>query len=136
MPPPTHHDGQHHEEVTRLRRALTIRMLIASGANQREAAAVVGISESAISRQLRRKPSLDLIRSDLLVEAAAPVLKSLAEEHDYRRLAVFGSFARGNAREDSDIDLLVDAPPGTSSFEFVRFKQLIEKVIGRKVDLI
>jgi predicted nucleotidyltransferase len=41
----------------------------------------------------------------------------------------------GEARQDSDIDLLVDAPPGTS-FAFIRFKQLIEKVLGREIDLI
>lgn len=36
----------------------------------------------------------------------------------------------------SDIDLLVDAPPGTSSFAFIRFKQLIEKVVGREINLV
>jgi predicted nucleotidyltransferase len=30
----------------------------------------------------------------------------------------------------------VDAPPGTSSFAFIRFKQLIEQVLGREIDLI
>ena len=49
---------------------------------------------------------------------------------------MFGSVTRGEARQDSDIDLLVDAPPGTSSLEFIRFKQLIEKVPGREIDLI
>ncbi|AOP52156.1 hypothetical protein BLSMQ_0438 [Brevibacterium aurantiacum] len=27
-------------------------------------------------------------------------------------------------------------PPGTSSFDFVEFKQLVEKVLGREIDLI
>ena len=52
------------------------------------------------------------------------------------RLAVFGSVARGEARQDSDIDLLVEAPEGTSSFGFIRFKQLIERVLGRQIDLV
>ena len=39
-------------------------------------------------------------------------------------------------RQDSDIDLLVEAPPGTSSFAFVRFKELIEQIIGRGIDLV
>ncbi|HLS46546.1 MAG TPA: nucleotidyltransferase domain-containing protein [Ornithinicoccus sp.] len=43
------------------------------------------------------------------------MLKSLAAEHGYARLAVFGSVARHTAHEDSDIDLLVEAPEGTSS---------------------
>jgi predicted nucleotidyltransferase len=42
----------------------------------------------------------------------------------------------GTASPDSDIDLIAESPPGTSSFEFLRFKQLIEQVLGREVDLI
>ena len=49
---------------------------------------------------------------------------------------MFGSIARQQARKDSDIDLLVETPDGTSSFEFIRFKQLIEHVLGREVDLL
>lgn len=40
------------------------------------------------------------------------------------------------ARPDSDIDLIVEAPAGTSSFDFIRFKLLIERVLGREVDLV
>jgi predicted nucleotidyltransferase len=49
---------------------------------------------------------------------------------------VFGSIARHEARKDSDIDLLVETPEGTSSFDFVRFRQFIERVLGREVDLV
>lgn len=68
--------------------------------------------------------------------AAAPILKALATERGYTRLAVFGSVARHQARQDSDIDLLVEAPPGTSSFGFVAFQLLLEKVLGRRIDLV
>jgi hypothetical protein len=44
--------------------------------------------------------------------------------------------ARHQARADSDIDLLVDAPEDTSSFDFLRFKRLVEQVLGCDVDLI
>jgi predicted nucleotidyltransferase len=133
---PDQSGAQHSEALVRLRRTLVLRMMVASGASQREAAAAIGISQSAVSRQLQRAPALKSVRPDVLLNAAAPGLRSWAEEHGYCRLAVFGSLARGDARDDSDIDLLVDAPPGTSSFDFVRFQQLIETVIGRKVDLI
>ena len=84
------------------------------------------------------KAAQDLARVDpeALVEAAAPVLRRLAEESGYGRLAVFGSVARREARQDSDIDLLVEAPEGTSSFGFIRFQQLIERVLGREIDLV
>lgn len=38
---------------------------------------------------------------------------------------VFGSVAHGQARRDFDIALLVEAPEGTSSCAFVRFKELL-----------
>ena len=49
---------------------------------------------------------------------------------------MFGSVARHEARKDSDIDLLVEAPEDTSSFDFIKFKQLVEQVLGREVDLV
>jgi uncharacterized protein len=72
----------------------------------------------------------------VLVEAAGPVLKDLAAARGYSRLAVFGSVARGQANSTSDVDLLVQAPTGTSSFELVRFQRLLSDVLGRPVDLV
>lgn len=50
--------------------------------------------------------------------------------------AAFGSVARHEARPGSDIDLLVRSPEGASSFDFIRFKQLLERVLGREIDLV
>ena len=124
------------EDGARLRRVLSLRAMLATGMSQQQVGDVVGISQPAVSQQLRYSPDFAGIGPEELLAAAAPVLKALAAEYDYRRLAVFGSVARGEAHQYSDIDLLVDAPPGTSSFAFIGFKQLIEKVLGREVDLI
>ena len=129
-------DARHDEDVARLRRVLALRALVATGLSQRQVAESLGISQPAVSQQLRSAPDLEGIHPEELLEAAAPVLTTLAAERGHGRLAVFGSVARGEARQDSDLDLIVDAPAGTSSFEFVRFKQLIEQVLGREVDLI
>jgi predicted nucleotidyltransferase len=129
-------DARRNEDVARLRRVVALRAMVATGLSQRQVADALGISQPAVSQQLRYAPDLAGVHPEELLEAAAPVLKSVAEERGYGRLAVFGSVARGEARPDSDIDLIVDAPAGTSSFEFVRFKQLIEQVLGREVDLI
>ena len=128
--------ARRNEEVARLRRVLALRALLAEGMNQRQVAESVGISQPAVSQQLKSARELEQVHPELLIEAAAPVLKALAEAHGYRRLAVFGSVARRQARQDSDIDLLVAAPEGTSTFEFVAFKQLIEEILGRAVDLV
>lgn len=87
-------------------------------------------------RQLKSASKLDDIHPAELLEAATPILKSPAADHGYQRLAVFGSVARGAARAGSDIDLIVEVPAGTSSFGFLHFKQLIERVLGRQIDLI
>jgi uncharacterized protein len=129
-------DARKEEESARLRRLLALRAMLATGMSQREVGEAVGISQSAVSQQLRHAPDLDSVGVQELLQLAAPVLKALAEDHGYRRLAVFGSVARGEAGPESDIDLLVDAPPDTSSFGFVKFQQLLERVLGREVDLV
>ena len=74
-----------------------------------------------------RQTALDLLA------AHRPVL---AERFGVRRLALFGSFARDTAREDSDVDILVgfDQPPTPSAFFGVQF--YIEDLLGRPVDLV
>jgi len=129
-------DARREEEVARLRRVLALRAMIATGMSQRQAAEAVGVSQSAVSQQLKSAPNLGSLHPEVLLSAAAPILKDIAEEGGYRRLAVFGSVARHEARQDSDIDLLVEVPDGTSSFGFIRFKRLLEQVLGREIDLV
>lgn len=129
-------DARRAEDVARLRRALALRAMTASGMSQREIAQALAISQSAVSQQLKVATQLDDVNPEDLLEAAAPVLKALAADNGYSRLAVFGSVARHQARPDSDLDLIVEPPEGTSSFGFIRFKQLIEQVLGREIDLV
>ena len=124
------------EQGARLRRVLALRAMAVAGMSQRQIADALDITQPAVSQQLKFASELDDVHPEVLLEAAAPVLKALAAEHGYSRLAVFGSVARHEARKDSDIDLLVEAPEGTSSFDFIRFKQLVEQVLGREVDLV
>lgn len=52
------------------------------------------------------------------------------------RVAVFGSFARGEARDDSDIDLLVEFADVPDLIEFIRVKNRLGVLLGRDVDLV
>ena len=128
--------ARHSEEISRLRRVLALRALVAAGMSQRQIAEALGISQPAVSQQLKAARGLGDVHPGVLLEAAAPVLKALAARHGYRGLGVFGSVARGQARLDSDIDLLVEAPEGTSTFGFLTFKALLEQVLGRDIDLV
>ncbi len=54
-----------------------------------------------------------------------------------RRLGLFGSFARDEATEGSDVDLLVEFEPGEKSFRrFMATVFLLEEVLGREVELV
>lgn len=50
--------------------------------------------------------------------------------------AIFGSFARGEEREDSDLDLLVTLERPIGVFALARLKRELEEVLGKSVDLV
>lgn len=53
-----------------------------------------------------------------------------------RSLALFGSAARDEATPASDIDLLVEFERQVGLFGFIRVKQHLERILGRRVDLV
>jgi len=63
-------------------------------------------------------------------------IRRIAAQHGARAIRVFGSVARGNARADSDIDLLVDLEPGRSLLDLIAIKQDLEDALGRSVDVV
>jgi predicted nucleotidyltransferase len=60
----------------------------------------------------------------------------ICRKYNIRELAVFGSAARGDARPDSDIDVLVEFRPGSlPGWEFFGIAEDLEAILGRPVDL-
>lgn len=59
----------------------------------------------------------------------------LGRRYPIRRMALFGSWARGEAREDSDVDVLVEVDPSIG-LRFVDLGDELERVLGRRVDLV
>ncbi|MCI0392008.1 MAG: nucleotidyltransferase family protein [Acidobacteria bacterium] len=54
-----------------------------------------------------------------------------------KRCGVFGSFARNEARAQSDVDILVEFEPEKKSFDnFMQLTFLLEDLFGRRVDLV
>lgn len=124
------------EDAARLRRLLALRALAATGSSQRNIAAALGVSQSAVSQQLKAARDFADVHPETLVKAAAPILVEVASSEGFDRLAVFGSVARGSARPDSDIDLLVEPPPGAGIKELVALRATFQEILGRPVDLI
>ncbi len=75
--------------------------------------------------------------SDLgLIESVlASHRKEFSERFGVKRLAVFGSFARGDQKPDSDVDILVEfgSPVG---IEFIDLGNYLEHLLGLRVDLV
>lgn len=59
----------------------------------------------------------------------------LAKQRGARNLRVFGSVARGEANENSDLDLLVDWEPGRSLLDHSGLVQDLQELLGMKVHL-
>ena len=63
-------------------------------------------------------------------------IRPIMKEYGVKKWALFGSLVRGEMREDSDIDILVEIERDISLLDFVGLKIEIEEALGRKVDLV
>ena len=136
-----------------------------AGLTQREAAARAGVQQSVVSayESGAREPSLATLAS--LVEACGVGLElhladlpagapghrgpvgrrlsrrraavlAVADRHGMRDLRVFGSVARGEDTDASDLDLLVRVPDGTGLLALGRFAQELEDLLHVPVDVV
>ncbi len=73
--------------------------------------------------------------TNAVVESLRKAMPELAARYGVKRLALFGSFVRGEQRPDSDVDVVVELkrPLG---FEFVDLAEQLERAVGCKVDLL
>ena len=61
---------------------------------------------------------------------------SIAARHGARNVRIFGSMARGEATETSDVDFLIDLEPDRSLFDLSALLLEFEELLGRKVDVV
>jgi predicted nucleotidyltransferase len=72
---------------------------------------------------------------EILGEKRGEIMR-LAAKHGAHDVRVFGSVARGEARPDSDIDILITMKKGRSLLDLIGFWQDVEDLLGRKVDVV
>jgi len=61
---------------------------------------------------------------------------ALCQYYHASNVQVFGSMVRGEHREDSDVDLLIDFPDDNSVLDYVALQRELEMLLSRKVDLV
>ena len=76
------------------------------------------------------------MKIDQLLEEKREEIRRIAARHGAMNVRVFGSVARGEARQDSDLDLLVDTGPETSSWFPAGLVLDLEEILGCKVEVV
>jgi uncharacterized protein len=74
-----------------------------------------------------KNPEVENIKQKII-----PILK----QHDVSKASIFGSFVRGEQRNDSDLDLLVEFKGDKSLLDLIDLKLNIEDTLGRSADVL
>ena len=74
--------------------------------------------------------------TEQLVKSERAEILRVAAQHGAYNVRVFGSVARGEAGEGSDIDLLVDLEPGRSGLDRAGLILDLEELLERRVDVV
>lgn len=75
---------------------------------------------------------MNKIALEEIKKKVVPILKDAGVTHS----SIFGSYVRGEAKDDSDIDMLVEVPRGTGLFAFIGLQHKLENALNKKVDLV
>ena len=75
------------------------------------------------------------MKPSIALDINRDAIKALVAEHRATNPRVFGSTARDEDCDGSDLDLLVDALPGTTLFDLGDLQYAIEQLLGVAVDL-
>lgn len=62
--------------------------------------------------------------------------KILKEKFSIKKIGIFGSYARGEQKKRSDVDILVEFFEEPSMFGFIRAERYLTNLLGCKVDLV
>ncbi len=85
---------------------------------------------------------LDVIRASrrrrkvYTLDEMASIVVPIAQSYGAGRVMVFGSYAKGIAGPESDVDLLIEPGEITSYFRFATMATYMEKALGKEVDAI
>jgi predicted nucleotidyltransferase len=118
-----------------------------AGLTQRELAERSGTSQPAIAAIEKgfRSPALETrarldaalrVRPSILLENALVQVREVLGRYQVTNPRVFGSVARGEDTEESDVDLLITTPPGFDIFDKAMLAEALEDALGVHVDVV
>ena len=72
----------------------------------------------------------------LTIEEIKKTVAEIAPQYNLKKVALFGSRANGTAKENSDVDLLVEFPEGSSLLDLIGLKYDLEDIWNLEVDVV
>ena len=85
--------------------------------------------EEKANEKINQKKKLETIRK------IAPKIIKILKKNNVKKASIFGSYARGEQKKNSDIDILIEPPEGIG-YGFIKIEFELEDELGRKVDLL
>ncbi len=96
------------------------------------------LSKDVLSRKIEKADEelmADNKKKKEILNKIKPEIIKILKKNKVKKAGIFGSYARGDYKKNSDIDIIVEPPKGLG-FEFVGIKFDLEEGIKRKVDLV
>src|SRR3989344_4582156 len=87
-------------------------------------------SDEVLSNLIKEKLKLSALNK------LKPKIIEVLKGYNIKKASIFGSYARGEQKEDSDIDIIIEPPKNIGGFEFTGIAIELEEKLGRKVDLL
>lgn len=72
----------------------------------------------------------------LTIDEIREKIRPICQQYKVEKVWLFGSYARGEAREDSDVDLHIKVPQGIGLFGLGGLYADLEEALGKEIDLI
>lgn len=85
---------------------------------------------------LLNEKKLDPVKDILEIEDIKKALQKVLNKYPVCRVNLFGSYARGEANEESDVDLIIEFTEEIGLFKKLGLKEELAEVLNRDVDLI
>ena len=73
---------------------------------------------------------------DEIIKRYRNEILEISTRYGAKEIKIFGSALRGEAKTNSDVDLLVELEPGRSLLDIIAIKQDLEDLLGCKVDIV
>ncbi|MGH8000847.1 MAG: nucleotidyltransferase family protein, partial [Brasilonema sp.] len=99
---------------------------------------LLGTTEYRYSGSLTAK-KVKLLKMKTLEEIKQILRQSkplLQEQYQITQLGIFGSYARGEQTQESDVDVLIDYDQAPTLFKLVELRDYLSSAIGMKVDIV